>query len=291
MPPTRLIAEPITGVVAHHGEGPFWDARASRLLCLDVLAGVVIAVDTYRQIDRFEVPSSTVSAIRRRTSGGFVIATERGVVVADESLAVFDQIAEVTCDRRVRNNDGGCDPLGAFVLGTMGYCEESDIGVVYRVAPGGEVVELLAPVSISNGVQWSADGSCAYYIDTPTRRIDVVDVDAETGAWRRRRPHIDVHSEAGFPDGMAIDEDGGLWVALWGGGGVNHYGADGRLVETIVVPGVTQVSSCAFGGHDRSVLFITTSRLGLAEGHESYAGAVFAVETGSRGSVQYEFAG
>ena len=173
----------------------------------------------------------------------------------------------------------------------MAYDERPGGGAVYRVTPDHQVIELLSPVSISNGVQWSADGTRVYYIDTPTRRVDVFDVDPETGAWSGRRVHIHVDGTPGYPDGMAIDEDDGLWVALWGGGAVNHYDATGRLVETISVPGITQASSCAFGGDGRDVLYITTSRQGLPDDQEPSAGAVFAVHTGSRGAVASEFAG
>lgn len=290
MAPT-LSAERVTVPLAHHGEGPFWDAHRGRLLFMDVLAGAILAVDDAGGTTRYEVPSPVTSTLRRRASGGFVIAIERGVVVADEELSVFTPIAHLSSDRSVRTNDGGCDRLGAFVIGTMGYSEQPGLGRVYRVTADHQVVEVLSPVSISNGLQWSGDGTRAFYIDTPTGRVDAFDVDPETGDWSRRRPHIDVDLSAGCPDGMAIDEEDGLWVAMWGGGVVNHYDAAGRLIETVAVPGVTQVSSCAFGGHDRSVLYITTSRLGLSDGHEPDAGAVFAITTNGSGAVQSEFAG
>lgn len=284
-------AERITGRVAYHGEGPFWDQLSSRFLCMDVLAGAIVAVDAIGHVSRYEVPSPVASVIRRRSSGGFVIATERGIVVADDQLSAFEQIVEVTRNREVRSNDGGCDRLGAFVIGTMGYDGRVGAGTVYRVTPDHQVVEVLSPVSISNGVQWSADGTRAYYIDTPTRRVDLFDVHPVTGAWSARRPYVHIDPSAGLPDGMALDEEGGIWVALWGGGAVNHYDESGQLVETITVPGVSQVSSCAFGGQDRSVLYITTSRLGLTYGEESNAGAIFALATGYQGTVQSEFAG
>jgi sugar lactone lactonase YvrE len=220
-----------------------------------------------------------------------VIATGHGLIGADDELSTFEPIASVTDDQNVRTNDGGCDPLGGFVIGTMAYDERPGGGAVYRVTPDHQVIELLSPVSISNGVQWSADGTRVYYIDTPTRRVDAFDVDPETGAWSGRRVHIHVDGTPGFPDGMAIDEADGLWVALWGGGAINHYDATARLVETISVPGITQASSCAFGGDGRDVLYITTSRLGLPDDHEPSAGAVFAVQTGSRAPVSSEFAG
>jgi sugar lactone lactonase YvrE len=284
-------AEPVSVPLAYHGEGPYWDAPTGRLLCMDVLAGEIVAVESSGALSRRKVPSRAATMIRRRASGGFIIGTEHGLIGADDELSSFEDIAQVTDDPDLRTNDGGCDPLGGFVIGTMAYDERPGGGVVYRVTPNHEVIELLSPVSISNGVQWSADGTRAFYIDTPTRRVDVFDVDPETGAWSGRRVHIDIDDVPGFPDGMAIDEEDGLWVALWGGGAVNHYDPAGRLVERICVPGVTQVSSCAFGGDGRDALYITTSRQGLPEGDEPSAGAIFAIQTGARGAVPREFAG
>jgi sugar lactone lactonase YvrE len=284
-------AERMTVPVAYHGEGPFWDAPAGRLLSMDVLAGEIVAVDPSGGLSRFKVPSRVATVVRRRVSGGFVIATEHGLVGADEQLSAFERIASLTDDPNVRTNDGGCDPFGGFVIGTMAYDERPGAGAVYRVTPDHQVIELLSPVSISNGVQWSADATRAFYIDTPTRRVDAFDVDCETGAWFGRRVHIHIDGTQGHPDGMAIDEDDGLWVALWGGGVVHHYDATGRLVEAIGVPGITQVSSCAFGGDGLDMLYITTSRQGLPDDHEPSAGAIFAVHTGLRGAVASEFAG
>jgi len=285
-------AEQLTGPVAYHGEGPFWDWRSNRLLFMDVLAGTVVAIDSVGGFHRsYPLPSRATTVIRRRARGGFVIATEHGLVVADNGLTTLEQFVEVVDDPNVRTNDGGCDPFGGFVIGTMSYDEQPDGGAVYRVAPDRRVTEILAPVSISNGVQWSADGARVFYIDSPTRCVDVFDVDPRTGAWSGRRTHVRIDRTRGFPDGMAIDEEDGLWIALWGAGAVDHYDNRGRLVETISVPGVTQVSSCAFGGNDRSVLYITTSRKDLPAGQEPDAGAVFSVQTAVRGAAQAEFPG
>ncbi|WP_260736484.1 SMP-30/gluconolactonase/LRE family protein [Mycobacterium sp. SMC-2] len=258
---------------------------------MDVLAAEIVAVDSSGEVSRCKVPSRAATVVRRRASGGFAIATEHGLLSADDQLSTFEKIADVIDDPNLRTNDGGCDPLGGFVIGTMAYDERPGRGAVYRVAPDHQVVELVSSVSISNGVQWSADGSRVYYVDTPTRRVDVFDVDPETGGWSGRRIHTYIDDTPGYPDGMAIDEDDGLWVALWGAGGINHYDARGRLVESISVPGITQVSSCTFGGDGRDLLYITTSRQGLAHAREPSAGAIFAVRTGSRGAVAPEFGG
>lgn len=282
-------ASQFTSPLAYHGEGPFWDPRGKQLFCMDVLAGTVVAIAPDGSHHRYSVPSRVASAMRRCSGSGFVISTEHGLVVADDELGSFQHFATVTDDPGVRTNDGGCDPTGAFVIGTMPYDDRPGEGAVYRVTPDGAVTEILAPVSISNGIQWSSDGTQVYYIDTPTRRVDVFNVDPRTGEWSSRRTHIAVDGMRGMPDGMAIDDESGLWVAFWGGGAVNHYDDVGRLVEVIEVPGVSQVSSCTFGGADASVLFITTSRQGLRPDQEPTAGAVFALETSARGAHQAEF--
>jgi sugar lactone lactonase YvrE len=284
-------AEQITTPLANHGEGPFWDSRSNRLLFMDVFAGAVIAISSDGEHQRYLVPSRAATTIRRRATSGFVIATEHGLAIADDQLETFEPFAEIIVDSAIRTNDGSCDPLGGFVIGTMSYTEDPGRGAVYRVSPDHQVAEILAPVSISNGIQFSADSTRVYYIDTPTRRVDMFDVDPVTGAWSNRRTHIRVDEAMGFPDGMAIDEDDGLWIALWGGGGVHHYDNAGRFVEKISVPGVTQVSSCTFGGDQREHLFITTSRNGHHPGQEPAAGAVFMAETTTRGAALAEFAG
>lgn len=257
---------------------------------MDALAGTVVALENGGSANRFFIPSRVVTTIRRRVMSGFVLGTERGVILADDELTDFEFLAEVTENLAVRTNDGGCDPLGGFVIGTMNYDETPDGGAVYRVSPSGTVTKLLIPVSISNGVQWAADGRRVFYIDTARRRVDAFDVSESTGAWSNRQTHIQLDGFNGFPDGMAIDDQGGLWVAMWGGGNINHFDSSGKFIDEISVPGVSQVSSCTFGGDDRSVLFITTSRKDLTTYQEPDAGAIFSFHTAARGAVLWEFA-
>lgn len=284
------VAERLTDSVTFHGEGPFWDDRASRLLCVDVLEGVIVAIDSDDRMSRHDLPSPAITTIRHRAAGGFVVATERGVATVDDAFGNFRVVAELTTDPLLRTNDGGCDPFGNFIIGTMAYDESPLAGKLYSVGPDGVVTELAAAVSISNGVQWSADGSRAFYVDTPTRRVDVFDLDPGTGAWGGRRSHLDVSELEGYPDGMAIDEEDGLWIAFWGAGIVRHFDSDGRLAGSVRVPGVTQSSSCAFGGEGGSTLYITTSRKGLGDA-EPDAGALFAFATDARGAQPYAYQG
>ena len=284
-------AEPVTSAIAHHGEGPFWDEAADRVLFVDMLAGRILARGADGAVTAHPVPGTAATVIRRRATGGFAVTTNDRLLACDDGFADFVPIATVHADAAIRLNEGGCDPLGRFFIGSMAYDETTGAGAVFRIGTDGAVDVVLPEVTISNGLQWSADGTRALYVDTPTRRVDRFDVDPSTGEWSNRRPHIDVADASGFPDGTAIDEEDGLWVAFFGGSAVRHYDAAARLVESIAVPGASQVTACAFGGPDRSTLFITTSRQDLAPVEEPQAGALWAVGTSYRGAVPHPFRG
>lgn len=286
-----ITAERLTDQVAHHGEGPFWDVATQRLLFVDMLAARVLTRDPTGGLASHTVPGGAATVVRRRAAGGYVVATDQALLAADDGLTRFEELARVNPDPAIRLNEGGCDPQGRFFVGSMAYDEHDGGGALYRVDPDGSVTTVLPKVSISNGLQWSGDGRLAYYVDTPTRRVDVFDVDLATGDWSNRRTHLEVDNTTGYPDGMAIDEAGGLWIALWGGGAVHHYDRAGRFVDAISVPGVSQVTSCTFGGADLDVLFITSSRKGLAPDDEPAAGSLHAFTTGVRGVPANDYAG
>jgi len=148
------------------------------------------------------------------------------------------------------------------------------------------VHQVLTGVTISNGIQWAADGRHVYYNDTPTGRIDRYTFDPATGTVGDRVTFATVDGSAGWPDGMALDAEGGVWVALWGGGAVHRYAPDGTLTDRITVP-VRQTTACTVGG---TTLYITTSRDGLGDTAEPAAGAAFAADIGVAGAAQHAFA-
>jgi sugar lactone lactonase YvrE len=132
-----------------------------------------------------------------------------------------------------------------------------------------------------------------YCVDTPTLRIDAFDYDVATGEIDRRRPFVDIPVEQGRPDGLCVDVEGGVWLALWPGWAVRHYLPDGRPDAVIPLP-VAQVSSCVFGGRDLDQLFITTAWTGLSDADRSaqpLAGGLFRTVPGTRGVVRASFAG
>jgi sugar lactone lactonase YvrE len=182
-------------------------------------------------------------------------------------------------------NEGGCDPDGRFYCGSMAYDKATGAGALYRLDPDGAVHRVLDGVTISNGLEWSPDGSMAYYVDTPTHRIDVFDYSSDAGLTGRR-PFVSF--EDGNPDGLTVDAEGGVWVALFGGGAVHRYTAEGRLDAVVELP-TPQITACTLGGPELGRLFVTTSAEGGMD--DGVAGSLFAVDVGVAGRPVREFAG
>jgi sugar lactone lactonase YvrE len=183
----------------------------------------------------------------------------------------------------------GVRPDGRFYCGSMAYDRHHGDGALYGVDPDLSVVVVLDGVTISNRLDWSPDGSRSYYTDTETYRIDVFDYDAAAGLTRRRR-FAEIPSDVGRPDGLTVDAQGGVWVAVNGGGAVRRYTSDGHPDEVIEVP-ARKVTARAFGGPGLDELFITTPREGLAADDDPLAGALFRVVPGVRGEPVREFPG
>jgi len=199
-----------------------------------MLAGDVLSLAADGAINRRHV-GSVAAAIRPRQQGGAVIGVERGFAL-EEADGALTHLDELWSDTNVRMNDGGCDPDGRFYCGSMAYDQRPGAGALYRLDPDGSVHVVLENVTISNGIEWSPGGSRVYYNDTATHRIDVFDYDGESGL-SGRCPFAEVLAEAGAPDGLTVDEEGGVWVALYGGAAVRRYTPDGVLDEVIEVPG------------------------------------------------------
>jgi sugar lactone lactonase YvrE len=285
----ELTAEPCSPVRVEHAEGPFW--HGDRLGWVDIMAGRLWLAGfdgkSLTEPRSYDVGRPLGAAVPR-TGGGWVLAAGVGFFALDEDGTVTPLTDDLADPSVVRMNDGKCDPAGRFWAGTMAYDESPGAGALYVF--DGRVRTVLDGVTISNGLGWSLDHRAMYYIDTPTGRVDAFTYDEETGIVSGRRPLIEV--EGGAPDGMAVDDEGLLWVALWGGGAVRRYEPSGRTVATVRLP-VTNVTSCCFGGPGGSTLFITTSQQGLSpeqRAAEPDAGRIFRVEPGVTGPPATPFA-
>src|SRR5690349_10219562 len=281
-----MRAERLTDRVAFHGEGPVWSESWGGLRWVDMLAGDVLSFGSDGAVRRRHV-GTVAAALRPRRGGGAVIAVERGFALedADGSLTTLDPIWS---DPGVRMNEGGCDPDGRFWCGSMAYDQAPGAAALYRLDPDGSVHTALEGVTVSNGLDWSPDGSLAYYDDTATHRVDVFDYDRDTGLTARH-PFVRLPDD-GNPDGLTVDAEGGVWVALFGGGAVHRYTPAGVLDVVVEVP-TPQVTACTFGGPGRDQLFITTSREGMAPDDDPLAGSLFRADVGVPGRPVREFAG
>lgn len=267
-------AEQATDPIATHGEGPVWSAEWGRLRCVDMLAGDVLELGPGGAISRTHV-GNVAAVVRPRPGGGAIVALEHGFALTDGPLSELHALSPIIADDGIRFNEGGCDPAGNFYCGSMAYDSRSGAGAFYRLRTDGSVDVILPSVTISNGFAFSPQHDCAYYVDTPTRRIDIFDYTPADGL-SNRRPWVSIPPGIGGPDGLTVDVEGYVWVALFGGSAVRRYSPTGELDGIVELP-VKQVTACTFGA-DR--LYITTSRLGS---DERDAGALFSADVGVAG--------
>jgi sugar lactone lactonase YvrE len=280
-----MQAEQVTEAVAYHGEGPVWSERWGGLRWVDMLAGDVLSLGGDGAIGRRHV-GTVAAAIRPRCGGGAVIGVERGFALEDPD-GTLTHLDDLWTDGRLRMNEGACDPDGRFYCGSMAYDKRPGGGALYRLDPDRSVHVVLDSVTISNGLDWSPDGTLAYYNDTETYRVDVFDYDRDAGLTGRR---TFAETGVGRPDGLTVDAEGGVWIALSNGGSVRRYTPAGLLDEVVELP-VTKVTACTFGGAELDELFITTSREGLGPGDEPAAGSLFRAAAGAAGLPVRQFAG
>ena len=220
-----------------------------------------------------------VGAVAPAAGGGYVVAAGQGFLFVDEGGSVSELAQPEAGHVEVRMNDGACDSQGRFWAGTMAYDESPGAGTLYRLELDGRCSTVLTGLTISNGIGWSPDGTTMYLSDSGASLVEAFDFDGATGALSRRRTLVHVDRPGVAPDGLTVDEEGDLWVGLYGGWAVNRYRPDGSLRATVHIP-VAQATSCAFGGHDRRTLFVTTGRERLDEAalkDQPDAGRMFAV--------------
>ncbi|MHB8294569.1 MAG: SMP-30/gluconolactonase/LRE family protein, partial [Acidimicrobiales bacterium] len=231
--------------------------------------------------------------------GGLVAAVGEGFAVWGEGGEALEPVAAFSIDLdSVRFNDGEVDPWGRFWAGTMHWGASAALGSLYVLSEDHSVTQVLDKVTISNGLCWSEEcrsggPGTLYYIDSPTGGIDAFSSEPGPPALSGRRRVIDVPVADGVPDGMALDDQGCLWVALWGAGEVRRYTPEGRLDARIELP-VSRVTSLCFGGEALDQMYMTSAREGLSQAElaaEPLAGSLFVCEPGVRGLPASKFRG
>lgn len=291
---TSLRAEVALDVRAEVGEGPVWDDSTETLLWVDIPAGAVHRFDPRTGHDESLLVGQPVSAVAVRRGGGLVLALQDGFGLLEPGSSEVRLAVAVEVDRREnRMNDGKCDAAGRFWAGTMAFDCSRAAGTLYRLEPDLSVTPVLTDLTISNGLAWSVDGRTLYFVDSAANGIDAFDFEPGNGTIRNCRRIAEIPVEDGLPDGLTIDAEGCLWVALWDGGAVRRYAPDGSLAAVVEVP-ATRVTSCAFGGAGFDELYVTTASEGLSEGElraQPLAGSVFRVRPGVCGRPAHRFGG
>jgi sugar lactone lactonase YvrE len=290
-----MNVELVVDAQATVGEGAIWDARSRRLLWVDIRNGNIHLHDPAGQTDQVVPVGQMLGAAVPRRDGGLVLAMHHGFAHFDVDTGRLTTIADP--ERHLpgnRFNDGRCDPAGRFWAGTMSINRESEAGSLYCLDTDYTVRRVLEGVTCSNGIAWSLDSSTMYYVDTPTQRVDAFDYDRDTGRIGGRRTIITVPEQLGHPDGMTIDADGNLWIAMWNGGCVTQWDPRrGALLQTIRMPAL-HITSCAFGGEHLGDLYVTTARFGMTKAaldQQPHAGGLFCLRGAGRGVEAYEFVG
>jgi sugar lactone lactonase YvrE len=274
------------------GEGPVWSAAEGAVYWVDIKRPRVLR---YRladgRRDEFPMPSE-IGCIGLVEGGGLVAALRSGFAFLDLERGRLEPIADPEADRPSnRFNDGKVDAAGRFWAGSMDDAERAPAGCLYRLDHDLTVTRADTGYVVTNGPAFSPDGRTLYHNDSAARRILAFDCDPTSGALARRRTFAEL--EDGYPDGLTVDAEGGLWCAVWDGWCVARFTPDGRRERSIELP-VARVTSCTFGGAELDTLFVTTASIGLdaaAAAAQPLAGGLFAVRPGPRGLPTPAFAG
>lgn len=275
------------------GEGPRWDAATRRLLWVDIEAGALHLFDPSRDDDRAIPLGNRVGAAAPTEAGGILVALADRLAVVDLDDEAVRTLVTIPHGDGLRLNDGACDPAGRFWVGSMALDYATGAGALYRYSRAGGLERVLDAVTLSNGLGWSPDGGTMYYVDSMTYRVDRFDFDLSTGAVSDRQPFVAIERGAGIPDGLAVDHEGGIWVALWGRGALRRYSPGGELERVLAVP-TDNVTACCFGGDDGRSLYITTASVDLdadQRRRQPLAGSVFVTEVDVSGPPAQPFAG
>lgn len=292
----QLQWEVAAAVGAELGERPVWDANVAGLVWVDINAGLLHCFRADAG-DTVAVSAGVpLGAAAARARGGYVFAGAGGFrLVAADGAADGPVIVPPGMPPNVRFNDGACDPAGRFWAGTAATDGTSKTASLYRLDADGSVTEMLTGVTESNGLGWSPDAATFYYTDSgePEPRVRAFGFDLRAGTLHDERELIRFGPDDGIADGLVVDTDGCLWIAMWDGGCVRQYSAQGELLALYPVP-VSRPTCPGFGGPDLDELYLTTAWEGLTDDRrqaEPLAGHLLRSRPDARGQAPNCYAG
>jgi sugar lactone lactonase YvrE len=274
---------------ARVGEGPFWDGGTGLLHWVDILAGRIHSSDPGTKRTRTRTLPTLVGAAAPKASGGFVAATTEGFTEVRPDGRWTTRLALLPVGRRM--NDAKCDRAGRLWAGSCALDFAPGRGGLHVLTPTWQTRFVLGNITQPNGLGWSPDGCTFYLIDTAERELNAFNVVSGRLAPVNRRVLTRFPRIPGVPDGMTVDAQGCLWIAMWGGGRLLRLSPEGRVLTEVPVP-VSQPSSCAFGGPGLDVLYVTSAREGLEPDPARPDGSILAIRgLGVRGLPMTRFGG
>lgn len=256
------------------GEGPVWDEASGLLHWVDILSGQVHTSDLADGSTTTATVPTWVGAAVPMRGGGFVAATREGFaqVVDGELHTVHPFLPD-----GIRMNDAKCDPAGRFVAGSCAEDFARGAGALHRLEPDWSHTVVLEGLTQPNGLGWSPDGGTFYLVDTQELTVHAFAHDPVTGALSDRRVLVTfVLERDGYPDGLAVDVEGCLWIAMWAGSAVLRISPEGEVVHRLEMP-VAQPSSCAFAGPGLGDLVVTSAAESLTLDADAVDGSVFVI--------------
>lgn len=286
-----LIQNATSGI----GEGPHWDSKTQSLLYVDIYNYDVHRWDALTGQNTKHHFNEPVTLVIPNKNGGYIVSVGKKIVLLNWETGNYTVLAEV--EKNIdgnRFNDGKCDPEGRLWAGTMSYPDWYK-GSLYRMDLDGSIHKLLTNISISNGLAWTKDGKTMYYIDSKPKKIYAFDYDNKKGIITNQKELVDINSinitdPNKQPDGMTIDTEDKIWVAIHGDGKVIRFDPKtGAPITTVHFP-TRKTTSCTFGGKNLDELYVTSA--GKASLSDPYAGAVFKVTgLGVRGNQAFVYHG
>ena len=275
------------------GEGAIWNYKAGELMWVNIKGKILNFYNPGTGNNKEMFTGQMIGTVVPTESGAVLVALQNGIYNFNPETGSKKLL--VSPEEHLPNNrfnDGKCDPAGRFWAGTMSTVGEKNAGTLYRFNGDSTIHKMVENVSISNGIVWSQDKTKMYYIDTPTQKVMGYDYNDKSGEIANAKVAVEIPSEMGHPDGMTIDAEGNIWVALWGGFAVGCWNPEtGKLIRTVEVP-AKNVTSCAFGDNDLGTLYITTAREGNNDEELAkypYSGGVFKTRPGVKGVEAFFF--
>jgi sugar lactone lactonase YvrE len=281
-------------IKAKLGEGAIWSPLNNKLYWVDIEGMCFNIFDPLTLENQAYPTKKRIGTVVPIDAGNVLVALEDGIATINltDGEVKYRLNTDIHHQHHKRFNDGKCDPNGRFWVGTHSMSRVPEVSSLYCIGEGFSFEEKITGVSISNGIAWSLDGRLMYYIDTPTGKVVQYDFNGKRGAISNKKTIITIPEEEGYPDGMTIDSDGMLWIALWDGFAVAQYNPHtGEVLQKIDVP-VPKVTSCAFGGENLDTLFITTASVEMTDeelAQYPLSGSIFTAKVNAKGAEAFHF--